>query len=537
MRQTGDDNRHAAASVSAFANGARLLFLGAIGLLVFAAGLFCARSAFAQILQTVELTKTFVNDPAEPGDTVRLEFTITNQDAAPAGIDTIEFTDDLDAALSGLRATGLPANNVCGAGSQISGTSLLTFSGGVLPLGGSCTFSVTLQVPDSAPAGSFTNTTSAVSARELSDFEPIGGPPASDDLEVDVPDTTTPDVVKNFLSRRARLITIEDPLLTPHLNGSAAQGGNPVNVTAFDRSGRRQVAFSTSLSQLARAGTDDDKTRSNAMALGYAKGLGPPPVQDHPFNIWIRGAFTSFEDEVGNANQDGTFGYLYLGGEYKLRPNLLVGMILQFDWIDGDDNRTNVGAEGDGWMIGPYIVGKFARNIYFQARAAWGQSDNEVTPIGTYTDSFDSDRWLVSGKVEGRFERGPWRVSPIASLIFFEDESERYVDTLGVTVASQTASIGQFEFGPQIAHGRPIGEDLVLEVFGEVTGIWEFDNDNRVINGIAFGVDDARAKLTGGVILKGGNGMKFQASAFADGLGADDYDAYGGTVRVRVPLN
>ena len=512
--------------------------LSAAVAVVLAALALSPKLALAQgVPQTIVLTKTFTNDPVAPGDTVTLQFTITNQDLAPAGIDTIQFTDDLDAVLSGLTAIGLPANNVCGAGSQISGTSLLTFTGGSLALGASCTFSVTLQVPVSAPAGSFTNTTSPVTGRELDDFNAIGGAAASDDLEVGVPEATTAGVVRNFLSRRARLITIEDPLLTPHLNGSGQQGAGPVNVTAVERSGSRQVAFSTSLSQIARSSVEDSRRKSGAMALGYSKGLSAPVAQEHPFNIWIRGAFTSFEDDVGNANQDGNFGYLYLGAEYKVRPDLLLGMIVQFDWIDGDDDRTNVGAEGNGWMVGPYIVGKLARNVYFQARAAWGEADNEVTPAGTYTDSFDSERWLVSGKVEGRFERGPWRVSPIASLIFFEDESDRYVDSLGLTIASQTASIGQFEFGPQIAHGRQIREDLILEVFGEVTGIWEFENDNRVVNGIAFGVDDARAKLTGGVILKNDNGMKFQASAFADGIGADDYDGYGGTVRVRVPLN
>mgnify|MGYP003343224681 CR=1 FL=1 len=73
-------------------------------------------------------------------------------------------SDDLDAALSGLVATGLPANDVCGAGSQLSGTSVLTFTGGTLAPGGICTFSATVQVPVGAVAGVYTNTTSAVSA-------------------------------------------------------------------------------------------------------------------------------------------------------------------------------------------------------------------------------------------------------------------------------------------------------------------------------------------------------------------------------------
>ncbi|MCP4204881.1 MAG: hypothetical protein GY769_23480, partial [bacterium] len=48
----------------------------------------------------------------------------------------------------------------CGLGSTISGTSLLALSGGNLLPGGSCTFSVDLEVPADAPAGTFLNTTS-----------------------------------------------------------------------------------------------------------------------------------------------------------------------------------------------------------------------------------------------------------------------------------------------------------------------------------------------------------------------------------------
>src|SRR5690606_26762568 len=49
------------------------------------------------------LQKQFTDDPVMPGDTVTLEFTLTNQDAANA-ITGIAFTDDLDASLSGLAA-------------------------------------------------------------------------------------------------------------------------------------------------------------------------------------------------------------------------------------------------------------------------------------------------------------------------------------------------------------------------------------------------------------------------------------------------
>jgi len=128
----------------------------------------------------LQLTKEFTDDPAGPGDTVTLEFTLDNLDGA-AVVSDISFTDDVAASLSGLQATGLPINDVCGAGSQISGGSFLTLTGGNLPAGGQCVFSVTLQLPASLPStGSVTNVTSEVSGT-LGGL-PVRGDPANAEL-------------------------------------------------------------------------------------------------------------------------------------------------------------------------------------------------------------------------------------------------------------------------------------------------------------------------------------------------------------------
>ena len=58
---------------------------------------------------------------------------------------------------------GLPANDVCGAGSQLTGTDTITLTGGTIPPEGSCTFSVDLQVPAGVAYGVYTNTTSTIS--------------------------------------------------------------------------------------------------------------------------------------------------------------------------------------------------------------------------------------------------------------------------------------------------------------------------------------------------------------------------------------
>lgn len=129
------------------------------------------------------LDKSFVEDSALPGDTVTLDFTVTNLDASQSVMD-ITFTDDLDAALAGLVAVGLPASDVCGAGSQLSGTSLLTLTGATLGPGGSCSFSATLQLPTNIPFGSVVSNTTSQVTGDLGGL-PVTGDPASDELQID----------------------------------------------------------------------------------------------------------------------------------------------------------------------------------------------------------------------------------------------------------------------------------------------------------------------------------------------------------------
>ena len=129
----------------------------------------------------LQLTKEFTDDPVLAGTPVTLEFTLVNDSPTDAATD-IQFSDDLDAALSGLVATGLPLADICGAGSQIFGTGFLTFFGGSLAPGTSCNFSVTLNVPVGAAPGEYQNTTSVVDA--LLGNDPVTAPPALDALVV-----------------------------------------------------------------------------------------------------------------------------------------------------------------------------------------------------------------------------------------------------------------------------------------------------------------------------------------------------------------
>jgi hypothetical protein len=131
----------------------------------------------------LSLSKQFLNDPVGPGDMVTLRFTLSNLDGAAAASD-IAFSDDLDAALGGLASVSGTQNDVCGVGSQISGSSLLSFTGGSLAAGASCTFDVVLAVPTSVVLGDVgSNVTSGVTG--TIGGLPVTGDAATDDLQIE----------------------------------------------------------------------------------------------------------------------------------------------------------------------------------------------------------------------------------------------------------------------------------------------------------------------------------------------------------------
>lgn len=130
----------------------------------------------------IDASKTFTGYPVRAGGTIDLEFELTNL-SPDQPLTDVSFTDDLSAVLPGLVTTGLPAADVCGTGSTVSGNDTITLTGGSIAAGDSCAFTVTLAVPGTATAGgTFSNTTSDVTGT-LGGLAVLGLP-ATDELIV-----------------------------------------------------------------------------------------------------------------------------------------------------------------------------------------------------------------------------------------------------------------------------------------------------------------------------------------------------------------
>jgi outer membrane autotransporter protein len=280
---------------------------------------------------------------------------------------------------------------------------------------------------------------------------------------------------------------------------------------------------------------------ADAMALGagFRPSAGP---KFSPFDIWIEGKYASFRDNRASSDLDGHFGLVSVGADYVLSRSFLVGTMVQFDSMRQHSNSQATEVSGQGWMVGPYATLRLTDNVFWQARAAWGQSSNEVSPFLTYTDKFHTDRWLVSSTLTGRWGIGPWVLRPSASVAYIEDVSKSYIDTFGVAIPEVKSRLGQAKAGPEIGYRYQLGHGVVLEPRAGLQVIWNFAGDTTAngftqINGDPAGPVGVRGRAEIGLRASTSGGIGLDLSGSYDGIGAKDYDAFTGRATVRVPLN
>ncbi|MEM8975226.1 MAG: autotransporter outer membrane beta-barrel domain-containing protein [Pseudomonadota bacterium] len=417
----------------------------------------------------------------------------------------------------------------------------------------------------------------------------IGNPTATTNDDDDDDDTVdrTKRIITNFMARRAAQIVGREPDLTKRLaDGGQSSNGGPVNVMGSGTATNYNLAFATSLRQVAGssraakrkrigktgsmmalgAGGTSSQTGSQAGSqtgsqagsqtgsqAGSQKGIqrartsnslkDEPTAPDREFanrpltgiGFWTEGTLSKVDD--GTSKSD--FDLLYVGADYRFSSGLVVGLLAQFDHTEEEDGTNGFAVKGKGWLAGPYVVARLGTNLILDARAAWGRSDNEVSPYNTYADEFKGRRKLLRGRLTGDFKFGALHVAPHIGVVYYEEEQKTYTDSLGNTISSQKVELGRLTFGPKLSttFTRPDGATVTPHV--AVHGIWDFRRTDlvNIDTGLALtGTDDFRARAQAGVTARRADGMAITAEGFYDGIGANGFNAYGGTLRFDVPF-
>ncbi len=216
---------------------------------------------------------------------------------------------------------------------------------------------------------------------------------------------------------------------------------------------------STSLLQVRQAAA------SAALASGSAGDVAY--VENYRFGAWFKAQYKQFG---GGADEHGDFAIAYFGMDYLVKPDVLVGALVSLDTMEEVTDTSTV--SGFGYMIGPYVTAQLASNLYFDGHVAVGQSDNRVSPFNTYTDSFRTGRWLARASLTGEARHGNWTIRPHARLGYFEETQQRYTDSVGATIPSQTVRLGQLKIGPTFTGRFECPEGWTWALYLEVEGIY-----------------------------------------------------------------
>lgn len=261
-----------------------------------------------------------------------------------------------------------------------------------------------------------------------------------------------------------------------------------------------------------------------------------PASRAGTFDVWTE----IYGSNTNAGSSDSTLWVGYLGAHYFIDDNTLFGVLGQIDWSDETNAAVNSSADGKGWAIGPYIAGQLpGQNLFYEARASWGTSDNDVSPDGTFTDNFDTTRWLLSGKVSGSFAYNAYTIAPSVSVAYYEETQESYTDTNNNLIGEQTISLGEVRFGPEISRTIELDDGTIFTPSVGIAGVYNFDiADNVASQGFALGNDDVRARVDAGFSATNpDNGLTLSIEGFYDGIGINNFDSYGGRARVTIPLN
>ncbi len=373
--------------------------------------------------------------------------------------------------------------------------------------------------------------------------------------------STPQSVTSAFLAERIRRVLEEEPdrprmvrkrldALWGGAGGTAGAVGGMEQPLAFSAS-RKSIRAHGSLSALAHfspggiSGTPvggANWSAAKSIVVTPASDL-PPDPQIEPlspllpvfgcWDLWTEAHYTWFNDSGGRR---GDYAIGYAGLDCQIHASMIVGFLGQVDWMDDKIGIANTSTDGIGWMIGPYATMRLTPDLFLDLRGAWGRSDNDIE-IGAANGNFDTNRWLVSGRLTGNFILKDFRITPEVSVAYIEENQRSYTLSNGLSVGKQTVGLGRLKFGPEIARRFLTSSGTVVEPHAALRGLWDFAATDVTIGGTRFSQEGFRGIAELGVIVQRPDRINFRAAAKYDGIGAAGFDAYGGQVWINVPLN
>lgn len=245
--------------------------------------------------------------------------------------------------------------------------------------------------------------------------------------------------------------------------------------------------------------------------------LGTSP--DRPVWLSAQGQWTKQD------NIESTYANLSRGTHYRVGENLLIGGMAQFDTMTSDNGP--MAFDSNGWLAGPYAVARLPdQKLVFSGAYLVGQSDNTLSPLGTYEDTFTSDRSLLTLDVAGEVAFERFMLVPMLDLAYVTDENEAYVDGDGFDVRAMTVTTTE----------ATLGLDFVVPVAvsnGALDLLGGFAARTSVFDDGFTRTESNQGQVALGARYEFGAANQLSLRMQYDGIGDDDYESFGASARVE----
>ncbi|WP_157966330.1 Ig-like domain-containing protein [Oceanibium sediminis] len=273
---------------------------------------------------------------------------------------------------------------------------------------------------------------------------------------------------------------------------------------------KRQGQFSASLSR----GTGDFVLHSRADSA-----------------IW----FSVVGSKTTSDTEEMTYGLAVAGTHLTFANGAILGAMLQYDVSEQTADNGAV-VRGHGPLVGPYFATQLgAQPVYLSGRVLYGTTTNEISPFGTYTDSFEGDRLLATLNLEGRHELpGGTFVAPKLSYSHVSETQDAYVDSLSNEIPEQTIGLSEVSLDADFEVPIPIKT-------GEMWFDWGMSYIHSDVSGsgaasaYAANTSGGRGRVDGGLRYNDGSRFSTFVKGYVDGLGSSGSQrTLGGSVGFEV---
>ncbi len=158
------------------------------------------------------------------------------------------------------------------------------------------------------------------------------------------------------------------------------------------------------------------------------------------------------------------------------------------------------------------------------------------------TDQFGASRWLASSSLVGRWKIGNGvTFKPNATLSYYSETTDAFVNSLNVAIPSVNTSLGQVQLSPEVDYGFTTMEGTSVDFNLAPELIWNSATTSATglgtLNPTAIGPTGLRGAIKAGATYRNAKGASLGLTGSYDGIGSSGYSAFTGQVIVKVPIN